>query len=115
MNRQQSESNNEQGTNLVKGEVNNRFSDPFFFYKTLNEFPKHEKLIASKSMPQIIDERPQTARAQLLQIEEIVEKEEKAINTSRVEKIPTVSDKVNDLVNCPICLDMIEDAMETPC
>ena len=51
-------------------------------------------------------ERPQTA---------VVKVEEKAINTSKDEKKPSISDKVNDLVNCPICLDMIEDAMETPC
>lgn len=82
------------------------FSDPLDFHRTYKEFPKHEKLIRNSSFSQLFGERPNTAKDT---------KEEKAINTSKESYKPTVSDKVSDLVNCPICLDMIEDAMETPC
>ena len=74
------------------------------YYKTFMESQKLDKLIKTPSNP--LEDRPLSAK---------IQKEEKAINTSKVEKIQTGSDKVNDLVNCPIWLDMIEDATETPC
>jgi hypothetical protein len=112
MNAQQSESSKAQArTNLNRHDLDNIFSDPFQFYKTLSEFPKHEKLIKVQSAATLLYERPKTARCHQRE----VFKEEKAINTSKEEKNRILNNKVNDLVNCPICLDMIEDAMETPC
>lgn len=69
----------------------------------MNEFPNHEKLMKNKSFENLFSDRPPMKR------------QEKGINTSQEIKRPTGSDKVSDLVNCPICLDMIEDAVETPC
>lgn len=112
MNAQQSDSSKVQaGTNLSRQDFDNIFSDPFQFYKTLSEFPKHEKLVKVQSATTLLYERPKTARGDKRE----VTKKEKAINTSKEEKSRTLNNKVNDLVNCPICLDMIEDAMETPC
>lgn len=94
------------GLNLDRYKLEPAIYEPAELYKTFKEFPQHEKLIRESSYNQIFEERPKTAS---------VAKEEKAINTSKDEKKLSTSDKVNSLVNCPICLDMIENAMETPC
>jgi hypothetical protein len=83
-------------------------TDPTDFYKTFKEFQKHEKLIKENPFDEIFQERAQSADGEL-------RKKEIAINTLIEKKMPSGSDKVNDFINCPICLEMIEDAMETPC
>ncbi|CAI2362722.1 unnamed protein product [Moneuplotes crassus] len=75
------------------------------FFQTCNDLPAFEKLVKDNPLENLMSERQKSPN---------VPKEEKAINTSQ-DKEPTGSDKVTDLVNCPICLDMIEDATETPC
>ena len=104
--RSQAEENN-MNQNL---QLNNQFFDnsiePLNFYKTFKEFPKYEKLVKDNSLEHLFPERPQSA---------IADKEEKGMNTSKDSKRFSGTDKVNDLVNCPICLDMVDNAMETPC
>lgn len=102
---QHSETNKPQGgADRNRILVEDVFSDPINFYKSYREFPKHEKLVKESSFQNLFTDRPQTAKVS-----------EKAINTSKDEPKQNTSDKVSDLVNCPICLDMIEEAMETPC
>ena len=74
------------------------------FYKTFMESHKIDNL--SNSNANLFEVRPKSAKIEL---------SEKRIEHPIREKIQTTSDKVNDLINCPICLDMIEDATETPC
>lgn len=83
-------------------------SDPLEIYQSFKQFPKHDKLMKEKSLDQLFLERPQSADGDM-KMKEI------AICNKKEETKPSGSDKVNDLINCPICLEMIEDAMETPC
>jgi len=92
--------------NLSQLIIDSSQDDPDKFYKTFKEVQRHESLLRENSFNQLCQDRPQSAE---------VKREEKGINTSKEERKQTCSDKVNDLVNCPICLDMIENATETPC
>jgi len=71
-----SENNGAQGGYSIKssGRQSPTFTENNEFYKTLNEFSSHDKLIKYKSVDNLLRERPSTAP---------MRREEKGINTSR--------------------------------